>query len=155
MKLNRRSAIGAMIGGASTAPQVAKKFKSEIMNAEIMNEESKFQNSLFKGETDYPKEISPEGIFKMEVDKYNQHLKYLNKLSTGDFSDCWEGKQINDYIDEYKISARITHINSLKSVSQVNKERIEYEKRIEQMKTRWIEGAIEQLKNLVYPTRRK
>jgi hypothetical protein len=64
MKLNRRSAIGAMIGGASTAPQVAKKFKSEIMNAEIMNEESKFQNSLFKGETDYPKEISPEGAIE-------------------------------------------------------------------------------------------
>lgn len=140
MKLNRRKAMAAMVGGASTAPQAARAFAENITK----------NNTLISSmPLNYGEEKQIGSYDPIEyAQKLAREKEYLTKIVNGDLAGMWHEGQVDQSIKEYTRAVRNYHIDSLKSVSYTNKERIKHEKQLEQMKQDWISNAKEQLLRL-------
>lgn len=139
MKLNRRKAMAAIVGGASTAPQAA---RSAMQNLGSVRYATPTSDST--PEPDY-------GGAKQAYDpiqyaqKLAQEKERLTKIANGDFSGCWEEGHIKEIITQHKRLIKDMHVDTFRSVSHCNKERIKLENSIEETKNHWMESAKKQL----------
>jgi len=159
MEVNRRTGLGALLGGIFAGPSVAKQAVEQIKSSPIyryqpdINEESKPWNT---GVAQSPMPSASEILMKEEETvKYTRaKIKYLRQVISGNFKYEPEEGEPYHYMSEFHdYNRKIDHIDlyvkSLKSISKSAKRHIEYKLRREQHRKEIQEEAKQQLERLM------
>jgi len=148
MEVNRRTGIGALLGGIFAGPQVAKQAVESSMS-EAVQQVAKYGGGDIKAPT-------PMAIAEKEeqtVRHVRARIKYLKRVINGDL-DSGHEEEDEYYSMEYgTYDDRIDHtrlyVKSLKSVSEAAKEHIEYRHNVIRHIERCKESAKTDLERLV------
>jgi len=159
MEVNRRTGLGALLGGIFAGPSVAKQAVEQIKASPSyryqpdINEESKPWNT---GVAQSPMPSAEQILMKEQetVNYARAKIKYLRQVINGNFKyEPGEGEpyhymsEFHDY--DYKIDHIDLYTKSLKSVSKAAKRHIEHDLRVEQHRKEVQKEASKQLERMM------
>lgn len=141
MKLNRRGAIGTMLGGLFAGPSTLKAAAAGYTNMGGVASRAGYEYANKPGGLDFVNSAEREASHNESIIK-QYHL--AQKQLRGELED-WQKEQL----EEYRISTgRDMNVHCLKSVSDNAKEVIHNRRNIEKQKHQWIREAEKTIRNI-------
>jgi len=158
MEVNRRTGLGALLGGIFAGPSVAKQAVEQIKASPSYRYQPAIKEGKpwITGVAQSPMPSASEILMKEEetINYTRARIKYLRQVISGNFKyEPGENEPyhyMSEYHDyDYKIDHIDLYVKSLKSISRAAKRHIEHKLRVEQHRKEVQKEAKQQLERMM------